>query len=242
MTIEAYGEAEMGGEPYHRNGGGACKATDQVSIYLADGQALARRGLRDLLLTNSRYVPVGETGDGLEMMTAVELLQPAVLLIDLALPGIESVSAIATLRSRQPDLRILVLSAEEPAARALEALEAGALGYLPKSSSEQEALSALQYVSNGRPWIPDTLTLQMIEQRRQNAPGLASLTRREIEILRLIARGLSNQEIAEQAHISEGTVRTHLTNIFGKLEIGNRVEATLCALRDGLATLDECLG
>ncbi|MDY7092080.1 MAG: response regulator transcription factor [Acidobacteriota bacterium] len=232
----------MGNNPDLREGKSVYSPRHAARVYLADGQVIARRGLRDLLRADHRFSLVGETGDTQEMMRAVEALEPDILLVDLLLPGIDCTETITSLRARQPDLRILTLSTGCPPARILAALEAGALGDLPRKASEEEIFAALHCISKGQPSISGAVSWQLLGQRGHQIQKLAALTRREIEILCLIARGLSNQEIADQAHISEGTVRTHLTNIFGKLAVGNRVQATLYALRSGLTTLDECLG
>lgn len=232
----------MGDNPTLREGETVHTPPHPTSVYIADGQVIARRGLRDLLRDDRRFLLVGETGDPQEMMCSVEVLKPDLLLVDLLLPGGGCLEAIATLRSRHPRLRIVTLSTGCPPARVLAAFEAGALGDLPRTSSEEEILAALHRISKGHPSIPEAVTWQLLGRRKHTIQELVALTRREIEILRFIAKGLSNQEIAARAHISEGTVRTHLTNIFGKLEVSNRVQATLCALRAGFTTLEECLG
>ncbi len=119
-------------------------------------------------------------------------------------------------------------------------LRAGALGYVSKTASREELVAAIRRIHQGQLWMAADLTRRLLDHYAHQ-PRPEALTPREVEILRWVARGLTNQQIAEHANLSQATVRTHWTNIFGKLGVGNRVEATLCALRDGLTTLDECL-
>jgi NarL family two-component system response regulator LiaR len=156
------------------------------------------------------------------------------------MPNLDGPAAITAILQRDPDARIVVLSGYDIDERILVALRAGALGYISKSSSQESLLEAIRQVAQGRASLPADLTHRLLTRLQPQKPHEA-LSEREVEILRQISKGLSNRQTAEHLNISEGTVRTHVSNILAKLGAENRVEATLFALRDGLTTLDECL-
>lgn len=212
----------------------------RIRVLIADDHALVRQGLRALLLDATDVEVVGEAGDGEQAAAQAQRLEPDVVLMDVVMPGMDGAQATAAIRAGRSAVRVLVVSGSEVEARIFAALRAGALGYVSKTATRKELVEAIRRVHRGRPSMPYEMTLRLLEKYEPAAPGLETLTERETEILRLVAKGLSNKEIAGRAYLSEGTVRTHLTNVFGKLGVNNRVEATLCALRDGITTLDEC--
>ena len=212
-----------------------------IRVVLVDDHTIVRQGLASLLLDAEDVEIVGQAGDGIEAIQAVERLQPDVVLMDVVMPNMGGAEATATIRARWPKVRILTLSGSDVRVRILATLRAGAAGYVSKISTKPELLEAIHRVHRGQPSMPAELTASLLEAYPAS-PTVEPLTRREREILVMLARGLSNQQIADRAGISEATTRTHVGNIFGKLGINNRVEATLCALRDGLTTLDACLG
>ncbi len=216
--------------------------TDHIRIVIADDHAIVRQGLMSLLLDADDIEVVGEAGDGAAAVDMALRLEPDVVLMDVVMPGMDGARATAEIRARRPGARILALSGSDVQARILATLRAGASGYVAKTSPKEDLIEAIRRVHLGRPAMPAALTAQLLEEYPPAAPSPEVLTRRETEILGLVARGLSNQEIAERAGISEATIRTHVGNVFGKLGVNNRVEATLCALRDGLTSLDLCLG
>ncbi len=212
-----------------------------IRILIADDHAIVRQGLQALLLDAEGIEVAGEACDGTEAVAEAERLTPDVVLMDVVMPVMDGVEATIAIRSALPRTRILALSGADIESRIFAVLRAGALGYVPKASPRNELVAAIRQVHSGRPSMPPEMTLRLLKAYEPASPGLEPLTRREIEILQFVAKGLSNYEIGQRVHVREGTVRSHMTNIFGKLNVSNRVEATLCALRDGLTTLDECL-
>jgi len=215
---------------------------DRISILIVDDHFIVRKGFLALLSECDDLFVVGEAVDGNEAVDLAATLRPDVVLMDLMMPVLDGVAATRAILDRQPETRIVVMTSAAGYQRVLEAVRAGALGYLAKSATQAELLAAVRKVHRGEPWLPAALTRQVLQHwsHRPN-PGEA-VTAREGELLRLVAKGLSNREIAGQLSIAEATVRTHLTRLFGKLDAANRVEATLCALRDGWTTLEESLG
>ena len=215
-------------------------STGRIRIILVDDHAIVRQGLASLLLDVEDVEVVGQADDGKAALTVVDRLAPDVVLMDIVMTEMDGADATAAIRAKRPGARILALSGSDVRSRILAALRAGALGYVSKTAPKDELVAAIRNVYHGRPVIPAGMAARLLEDYSP-MPTPEPLTRREKEILKLVAKGLSNQEVAATAGISEATIRTHVGNIFGKLGVNNRVEATLCALRDGLTNLDECL-
>ena len=215
--------------------------TESIRILIVDDHAIVREGQRALIDTEPGMEVVGEAKDGVEAVALADSLQPDVILLDLHMPRKDGIEAIGEIRTDNPEARILVLTSFTEDEKVYAAIKAGAMGYILKDSSPQEILSAIREVHRGEmPMTPSIAKKLMHElQRTSNlTPTQDPLTAREVEILKLVAQGLSNQEIAEGLVISERTVRTHVTNILSKLHLANRTQAALYALREGLADLD----
>lgn len=216
--------------------------SDVIRVFLADDHAVVRRGLEALIETQADMVVVGTAVDGEEAVQQVDRLSPDVILLDIQMPRKNGVAAIGEIKTAHPDARILVLTSFGDDDTVFAAIKAGAMGYLLKDSSPQELMQAIRHVYNGRASLHPDIALKVIQELNKPPADLPltddPLTEREVEVLKLVARGLSNQEIADQLVVSERTVRTHLSNILGKLHLANRTQAALYALRQGLARLE----
>lgn len=217
--------------------------TERIRVYLADDHELVRRGLTALLSTEPEIEIVGVGADGDEAVQQVAELKPDVILLDLQMPRKSGIEAITEIKDENHDARILVLTSFGDEDMVFSAVKAGALGYLLKDSSPQELVQAIKNVYAGHLFLDPEIALKVIQEINRpisnRRPTNEPLTARETEILRLVARGLSNNEIADELVVSERTVRTHLSNILAKLHLANRTQAALYALRQGIANLDE---
>lgn len=213
-----------------------------IRVLVVDDHVIVREGLRWLMTTEPGIELVGEAGDGVEAVAKAHDLQPDVILMDLVMPRKDGITAILEIKAEQPEARILVLTSFAEDEQVFPAIKAGALGYLLKDTSPHALLKAIRDVYAGTPSMHPVVARKLI-QELQRPPDLPPtpepLTAREMEVLRLVARGLSNEEIAERLVISERTARTHVSNILSKLHLANRTQAALYALREGLARLDE---
>ena len=216
--------------------------TESIRILIADDHAVVREGLRTLIGTEPGMEVIGEAADGVEAVQKAHTLQPDVILLDMVMPRKDGVKVIGEIKRENPAARILVLTSFSDDDKVFPAIKAGALGYLLKNASPQRLLSAIRDVYQGEPTMsPDIASKLMRELQRSSdlPPTREPLTEREVEVLCLVAQGLSNQEIADTLIVGEGTVRTHVSNILSKLHLANRTQAALYALREGLAPLNK---
>ena len=216
--------------------------TNPIRVLIADDHAIVRKGIRALLATEADIEVVGEAADGKEAVEKAERLHPDVILMDLVMPGMDGIEATRHITIRQPETRILVLTSFAEDEKVFPALKAGALGYLLKDAGPEELVRAIRQVYCGESSLHPAIArkvLQELSRPPEQPPTPEPLTERELEVLRLIAKGKSNREIAEELVISEATVRTHVSNILGKLQLASRTQAALYALREGIAELSE---
>ncbi|MGY5124071.1 response regulator [Streptomyces nigrescens] len=196
---------------------------------------MSGEGIVALLSLESDIEIVGEAQDGRSAVSATTALRPDVVLMDLRMPGGGGIAATRKISSLVPDCRVLVLTTYDNDASIIGAIEAGAIGYLLKSTSTPELVAGVRSAAVGRSVITPAVTLQMA--RRRSATAASSPTPREIEILALVAQGRTNARIAERLGIGEATVKTHLLSAFRKLGVSDRTEAVVAALSAGLISL-----
>ncbi len=212
-----------------------------IRVLHADDHAIVREGVRALLLTEPDIELVGSTSNGNEAVAQTLMLKPDVIVMDLQMPRKSGLEAITDIRKEIPDARILVVTSFAEDETVFSAVKAGAQGYLLKDSTPEELLQAIRDVFEGRLSLHPAIAAKVIQElHRPSAlkPTSDPLTARELDILKCVAQGMTNQEIAEKLVVSERTVRTHVSNILGKLHLANRTQAALYALREGIAHLD----
>jgi NarL family two-component system response regulator LiaR len=213
-----------------------------IRVLIVDDHAIVRKGIRALLAEVECIQVVGEAGNGQDAVTLAEGLDPDVILMDLVMPELDGIEAIRHITGRQEQARILVLTSFASDDKVFPAIKAGALGYLLKDSEPADLLQAIQQVHRGEPSLHPIIAskvLQEMQHPSRHPPTPNPLTDRELQVLRLVAKGLGNQEIAEQLVVTEATVRSHVSNILSKLHLANRVQATLYALQEGLTALGD---
>lgn len=213
----------------------------RIRLLIADDHPIVRQGLYALMETQSDIQVVGEAADGIEAVQKANALQPDVILLDLVMPRMDGIQAIQEIKREQPAVRILVLTSFSEDEQIFPAIKAGAMGYLLKDSTPQELLKAIRAIHDGQFPLHPTIASKVVRELYQSSdlpPTAEPLTERELEVLTLVARGLSNEEISTRLTVSERTVGTHVSNILSKLHLANRTQAALYALREGLAHLD----
>lgn len=212
-----------------------------IRVLIVDDHTIVRKGIRALLTEIAGLEVVGEAADGQEAIVQTARLNPDVILMDLGMPRMDGIEATRQIRARQPESRILVMTSFATDDKVLPAIKAGAQGYLLKESAPDDLVQAIQQIYRGESSLHPVIArkvLQEIAHPPDRPPTPDPLTEREVEVLRLVAKGLGNRDIAGKLHIGDATVRTHVSNIMSKLYLANRVQAALYALREGLISLD----
>jgi NarL family two-component system response regulator LiaR len=216
--------------------------SDPIRVFLADDHAVVRKGIEALIGTEDGMEVVGTAANGQEAIVGAHQFKPDVILLDLQMPLKSGLEAIVEIKESDPAARILVLTSFSDDDKVFAAIKAGALGYILKDASPDELLVAIRNVYAGKSSLDPEIALKVIYELNRPSklpPTGEPLTEREMEILQLVARGMSNQQIAEELVISERTARTHTSNILAKLHLANRTQAALYALRQGIVQLDE---
>lgn len=214
----------------------------KIHILIADDHAVVRRGLRTILLSEPTMELVDEAADGIEAVLKARACHPDVILLDMVMPRLDGLGAIKQIKQENPAARILVLTSFAEDDKLFPAIKSGALGYLLKDSSPEQLLQAIRDVHAGKSSLDPAVALKLIRELNRPSDLPLSpdpLSERELEVLKLVARGLTNQEIAETLIIGERTVGNHISSILSKLHLANRTQAALYALREGIATLEE---
>ena len=214
---------------------------ETIRIMIADDHAIVREGLRALIATEPGMTLAGEAADGEAAVGLFEALRPDVALLDLVMPRKDGLAAIRDIKAQHPQARILVLTSFAEDEQVFPAIKAGALGYLLKDAEPADLIHAIKQVSRGEPSLHPSIAVKVLQELRRPAdktPPPNALTAREVEVLRLVAKGMSNREIAAQLTTTEATIKTHVSSILSKLHLANRVQAALYAISEGV-TLPE---
>jgi DNA-binding NarL/FixJ family response regulator len=207
-----------------------------IRILITDDHPVVRAGLEGMLSRQPDMEVVGEAGDGAEGTRMAEKLIPDVVLMDLRMPALDGVAATQEIKARCPEINILVLTTYDSDADILRAVEAGATGYLLKDAPREELYEAVRATSQGKVLFAPAVAEKLM--RRIREPRRDTLSQREIEVLSLVRRGLSNKEIARSLHISEATIKTHLIHTFRKLDVEDRTAAVSIALERSILQLE----
>ena len=209
-----------------------------IRVLLADDQSLVRAGFRMILKSEPDIEVVGEAGDGGEAVARAERFAPDVILMDIRMPGIDGIEATRRITTRDGAPRVLILTTFDGDEFVFNALRAGASAFLLKDAPEAQLIAAIRVVAEGGSLFAPSVTRRLIEQFTASAaapaPELEQLTERELEVLRLLARGLSNAEISSELVVSEHTTKTHVAKVLQKLGLRNRVQAVVLAYEAGL--------
>ncbi|MGA8847407.1 MAG: response regulator transcription factor [Nocardioides sp.] len=216
---------------------------EPIRVLVVDDQELFRRGLTMLLAVEPGLEVVGEAGDGAEGVTLAESAAPDVILLDVRMPKKTGIEACLAIKESVPSAKIIMLTVSDEEADLYEAVKSGASGYLLKDSSIEEVAQAIRVVADGQSLISPSMAIKLIDEfkqmsrpERETGPALR-LTERELDVLRLVAQGHSNKEIATRLFISENTVKNHVRNMLEKLQLHSRMEAVMYAVRENLLEL-----
>jgi NarL family two-component system response regulator LiaR len=213
-----------------------------IRVLIVDDHAIVRKGIRALLATERDIQVIGEASDGAEAIAQAQASHPDVILMDLVMPKIDGIEATRQITANQSGVRILVLTSFAADDKVFPAIKAGALGYLLKDTGPDDLVRAIHQVYQGQPTLEPSIARKVLSELAHPPEEPLTpdpLTERELGVLRLVAQGKSNKEIAEQLSIAEMTVRAHVSNVLGKLHLASRTQAALYALRKGLASLED---
>jgi NarL family two-component system response regulator LiaR len=214
--------------------------SEKIRVLIADDHAVVRKGLRTLFMSEPDIELLDEAADGIEAVLKTRALRPDVILLDMLMPRLDGLGAIQQIKQEHPAARIVVLTSFAEDDKVFPAIKAGALGYLLKDSSPEQLVSAVRDVFAGKSSLDPSIAIKLIRElnRPSNQPPTSDpLSERELEVLKLVAQGRTNLEIAGDLCISERTVGNHIGSILGKLHLANRTQAALYALRTRLAAL-----
>ena len=218
---------------------------DTIKVLLADDHAVVRQGTRELLEQQEDLEVVAEASDGQEAVQLALKERPDVVVMDFAMPKLNGIEATRQIKAVAPNIAVLVLTAYDSEQYIFAFLAAGAAGYLLKDVSVDQLVRAIRSVHAGESILHPAITRKVInrfarpEESHRAPTGPETITERELEVLKLAARGLSNRDIALQLGISVRTVQTHLSNVFNKMGVGSRTEAVMLGLRQGIITLED---
>jgi len=211
---------------------------NKIKVLVVEDQAVVREGVVAILSFSPDIDVVGQAENGVQALTMVKAKKPDVILLDLVMPQMDGLTAIPRIKEIDPGAKILVLTSFAEGDRVYQAIKSGALGYMLKDSTRDQLLQSIREVSQGRASLHPSVALKVIQEINRPSDlssNIEPLTGRELETLQLIARGLSNQEIANALFVHERTIAKYVSSILNKLHLANRTQAALFALREGLA-------
>ena len=213
---------------------------DKIRVVIADDHAVVREGLRSFLGIQNDIEVVAEASDGEEAVRQVEVNAPDVVVMDLVMPRVEGIEAIRRIRTASPNVKIIVLTSFADDEKMLAAVKAGATGYLLKDAKPQELGDAIRAANRGEALVHPAVAARLMQEvaARDKSSPADSLTARELEVLRLVARGLPNKQIARELEIAEKTIKTHVSNILRKLDLRDRTQAVVYAVRERIVDID----
>jgi NarL family two-component system response regulator LiaR len=229
-------------KPYSRASGfdrkRRARAVGEIRLLIADDHSVVRQGLRMFLALDPDFQIVGEASTGEEAIQLARELHPQVVLMDLLMPGMGGVAATGTIRSEMPDVEVIALTSVLEDTAVTGAIRAGAIGYLLKNTEADELRQAVKSAAAGQVHLSPEAAARLVREVR--IPGSPEvLTERETAVLRLIAKGQANKQVARELHIGEQTVKTHVSNILGKLQLQSRTQAALYAVERGLVSASD---
>jgi DNA-binding NarL/FixJ family response regulator len=224
----------------HLEGYAEVKPPAPIRIVLADDHTIVRDGVAHLLNAEADFEVVGQASDGLQVIEMVSRLKPDVVLMDLQMPNLDGVAAIKRIRATDEQIKIIILTTYDTDEYILEGIRAGARGYLLKDVPKEELCRSIRLVNQGHSLMQPSLTARFFNllAQRESKGNEAALTERELEVVRLIARGDRNKEIAQKMAISEGTVKGYVATILQKFGVTDRTQAAMYAVQKGLIQLD----
>jgi DNA-binding NarL/FixJ family response regulator len=210
---------------------------EPIRILIADDHPIVRAGLQDVLSSQPDFEVIAEAKNGAEAVALADRLKPHVVLTDLSMPQMDGATAIGRIKAEHQDIHILVLTTYDSDSDVLPAIEAGAIGYLLKDSPREELFEAIRAAAQGKPLLTSSIAARLMERMR--GPAVEALSSREIDVLKLVAKGASNREIADRLYITEATVKSHLIRIYSKLGVADRTAAVTKALEQGILRLGQ---
>ena len=211
---------------------------ERVTVLLADDHPVVRQGLRTFLELQEDIEVVGEAGDGADAVALAEQLVPDVVLMDLVMPTLDGIEATRRIRHASPATKVIVLTSFAEDDKIFPAIRAGAAGYLLKDAQPQELADGIRRVQRGEGLLDPRVAARVMQELEKPKADQQVLTDRELDVLRLLAKGLSNKRIAQELVVSEKTVKTHVSNILAKLHLADRTQAALYAVRERLVELE----
>ncbi len=217
----------------------ASRAAATIRVVVIDDHPVFRKGVRALLEGNADIAVVGEAGTGADAVALAASVHPDVVIMDLMLPDMSGLEATQQIHAQSPETRILVLTSHAESDALVPALKAGAMGYVLKSETRVELVNVIRTITQGQPLVPVEFTSSLVSAIVAKNSDLDALTSREMDVLKLIARGLNNTEVASRLNIGEGTVKTHVSSLLNKLHLTDRTQAALYALKHALVKPDD---